>query len=158
MADSNGGIVREIVVGVSREAAFEAFTSGLGEWWPSAYTWSGEKLVEIGIEEGFGGHCYEIGPFAFRCDWGRVLGWDPPDRVVLSWQIGPQRVPQPDPDRASVIEVRFDAQARDRTRVVFEHREFERHGQDGMEYRQNMDSARGWTWILDCFAQHVNGG
>lgn len=145
-------IGRRLTVPLAVERAFARFTAEMASWWPREYTWSGEVLVDIGVEPRQGGHCYEIGPFDFHCDWGRVLIWEPPDRLVLAWQISPRREPEPNPDRASKIEVRFVPQGPAETRVEFEHRGFERHGQAGVEYRAALDSPQGWTYILERFA------
>jgi uncharacterized protein YndB with AHSA1/START domain len=142
-------INHELSVHCSPERAFEVFTSGLPDWWPAEYTWSGkDALAEIGMESGAGGFCYECGPNGFRCDWGRVLTWDPPRRVVFTWQIGPNREPVPDPAKASEIEVRFREFL-----VEFEHRGFERYGQPGQAYRDTLASPEGWPYILGCYAE-----
>lgn len=148
-------INHSVVVPVPPDRAYQVFTDGLASWWPAEHTWSGsEALAAIGIERGAGGLCYEIGPHGFRCDWGRVLVWDPPRRLVFSWQVGPQREPVPDPDRASEVEVRFDVADEGGTRVALEHRGFERHGPGGDEYRRGMSSAQGgWPYLLERFAK-----
>jgi uncharacterized protein YndB with AHSA1/START domain len=128
------------------ERAFAAFAD-LGTWWPPEYSWAGDVLEEIGIEPREGGHCYELGPHGFRCDWGRVTAWEPPRRLVFTWQIGPQREPAPDPARASEVEVRFEA-----TSVTLEHRGFERHGPDHENYRAALASEHGWPYILGRYA------
>jgi uncharacterized protein YndB with AHSA1/START domain len=136
---------------ITPERAFEAFTAELREWWPAEYTWSGASaLVTIGIEPGAGGLCHEIGPHGFRCDWGRVLTWDPPRRLVFTWQIGPSREPVPDPARASEVEVRF----RD-GRVELEHRSFGKHGPSGDDYLKGMESPEGWPFILGRYRSYL---
>src|SRR5687767_4631146 len=82
-------------------AAFALFTERLGRWWPREYTCGQDVLEEIGVEPRQGRLCYELGPQGFRCDWGRVLAWEPPHRLPLACQIGPGREPVPDPARAS---------------------------------------------------------
>jgi len=76
-------------VPVPPRRAFEVFVDEFGSWWPAEYSWSGETLVRIAIEPRTGGMCVEVGPHGFRCDWGRVLAYEPPRRLVFSWQIGP---------------------------------------------------------------------
>lgn len=142
-----------VTVALPREAAFRLFTEDLGSWWPTAYTWSRDALEEIGIESGEDGLCSEHGPHGFRVDWGRVLAWEPPGKLVLAWQISPQRVPQPDPDHASTLEVRFEALDTGDTRVVLEHRDFERHGEGADEYCKAMASDKGWPYILGRYAE-----
>jgi uncharacterized protein YndB with AHSA1/START domain len=144
-----------MVVPASLDQAFDIFTAGLANWWPAEYTWSQEVLETIAIEPGEGGHCFERGPHGFRCDWGRVLVWEPPHRLVFTWQISPKREPEPDPAKSSEVEVRFVSEEPSHTRVEFEHRHFARHGEGGAEYRAALDSPQGWPYILDCYAKAV---
>lgn len=151
--------IRETVtVPVAADEAFEHFARRLGTWWPREYTWSQDVLEEIGIEPRINGPCYEIGPHGFRCDWGRVLAWEPPHRLVFLWQIGPDRTPQPDPARASEVEVRFVTIGPDATRVELEHREFARHGDGGDAYRDSLASPQGWPFMLERFIRQFGDG
>ncbi len=92
-------IKQTLTVPGSVDRAFHVFTEELNMWWPNEYTWSGEVLETIEIEPRKNGRCFERGPHGFECDWGRVLVWQPPDRLVFTWQIAPDRVPQPDPKK-----------------------------------------------------------
>ncbi|WP_319462268.1 SRPBCC family protein [Micromonospora sp. RTP1Z1] len=131
----------------SAERAFEVFTGALTDWWVREYTWSGpEALAELGIEPRAGGMLYEIGPYGFRGDWGRVLTWDPPRRLVFTWQLGPDRVPVPDPARASEVEVLFAPEGDGLTQVEVEHRHFDRHGTAAEGYREALTA--GWHELL----------
>ena len=143
-----------VTVPRSPERAFVAFVDGFGEWWPPEYTWSQRTLEAIGIEPRRGGLCFERGPHGFRLDWGRVLAWEPPSRLVFSWQIGPARVPEPDPERAGEVEVRFEPDG-DGTSVELVHSGFERHGDGAEAYRAAMDSAQGWDYILGRYAERA---
>ncbi len=134
------------------ELAFRCFTERFGEWWPQAYTWSQGALREIGIEPGVDGLCFERGPHGFHCDWGRVLAWEPPERITLAWRIGPTRAPQPDPARASEVDVCF-VPADAGTRVSLLHHGFDRQGDGAEEYRVAMDGPGGWEHILARFAE-----
>jgi uncharacterized protein YndB with AHSA1/START domain len=154
-ASGEDAIRRATTVAAPLARAFTVFTEGLGGWWPAEYMWSSEVLEEIGIEPRGGGRCYERGPHGFWCDWGRVLAWDPPHRLVFSWQIGPDRTPQPDPARASEVEVRFVEEGETITRVDLEHRAFARHGEEGDSYREGLGSSAGWTRLLDRYAAAV---
>jgi uncharacterized protein YndB with AHSA1/START domain len=91
------------------EQAFRTFTEGLAGWWPREYTWAQDTLDTIAIEPRAGGRCFERGPHGFHCDWGRVLAWEPPRRLVFTWQIAPDRAPEPNPAKASEVEARFVA-------------------------------------------------
>jgi len=145
-------IRRELSVACAPAAAFHVFTAHMHRWWPREYTWSGDVLDAIGIEPRAGGLCYERGPHGFRCDWGRVLAWEPPERLVLAWQISPRREPVPDPARASEVEVRFEPDGQGGTRVTLEHRAFDRHGTGAGEYRSALASPQGWPCILARYA------
>ncbi len=144
-------MTHSITVPVAPDRAFASFTEGMGSWWPPEYTWAQQALEEIAIEPREGGRCFERGPHGFSCDWGRVVAWEPPKRLAFTWQISPQRVPQPDPDRASLVEVRFSAEG-DATRLELEHRDFDRHGEGADGYRAAMESPQGWPFILERFA------
>lgn len=133
--------------------AFTRFTDEMDAWWPSDYSWSQDELVEIGIEPGVDGMCYEIGPHGFRCDFGRVLSWEPGSRLVFTWQISPNREPVPNPDNASEVEVVFRQAEDGQTEVELTHRHFERHGDGGEEYRDAMASEYGWPLILQQYVQ-----
>ncbi|MFI6129709.1 SRPBCC family protein [Micromonospora sp. NPDC051141] len=136
-----------ILVPASGERAYAVFTGALADWWVREYTWSGpEALAALGVEPRAGGMLYEIGPYGFRNDWGRVLTWDPPRRLVFTWQIGPDRVPVPDPARASEVEVLFHPEGPDSTRVDVEHRYFDRHGSAAEGYREALTA--GWHELL----------
>lgn len=137
------------------ERAFAIFTEGLASWWPAEYTWSQDVLATIAIEPGEEGRCFERGPHHFECDWGRVLAWEPPRRLVFTWQISPRREPQPNPLKASEIEIRFEPEGPSATRVEFEHRFFDRHGEGWAEYRAALESPQGWSYILDRYVKAV---
>lgn len=141
-----------VVVPLAPEEAFRLFGPGLQSWWPREYTWGDDALETIAIEPREGGFCYELGPDGFRSDWGRVLVWEPAERLAFCWQIGPGREPVPDPARASEVDVRFIAEDAEQTRIELEHRGFERHGEGGEGYRAALGSEQGWPYILDRYA------
>ena len=133
-----------------RNRAFELFTD-FESWWPHEWTWSGEALEEIGIEGWVGGMWYEVGPFGFRCDRGRVFAWEPSGRLAFTWQVSPAGLPVPDPEKASEVEVRFIPQGPRETSIEVEHRGFARHGGGWEAYRERMGGAEGWPNILERF-------
>lgn len=149
-------VLRTLTVHLPINLAFAAFTKGLATWWPREYTWAKDKLDTIGIEPREGGRCFQRGPHGFECDWGRVLTWNPPHGLVFSWHIGPERAPEPDPANASEVEVSFVAEGPSSTQVELEHRGFAHHGEGGEAYRAGLDSAEGWTYILDQYAAAAN--
>ncbi len=155
MADDS--LRAETTVSLPPDKAFELFTAGMGSWWPRENTWSQGVLEEIYIEspeedlrgEGF---CVERGPHGFTIHWGRVETWEPPERLVFSWQISPTRVPVPDEHRASEVEVHFAPEGEGATRVELEHRHFSHHGEGFEGYLEAMASEQGWPHILSRFA------
>jgi uncharacterized protein YndB with AHSA1/START domain len=142
----------EITVDAPPDRAFALFTEGMTEWWPPEYTWAQKTLDHIAIEPVEGGRCFERGPHRFTCDWGRVVTCEPPGRIAFTWQISPQRVPQPDPAQASLVEVRFTPAGDSGTRVALEHRHFSRHGEGAEGYEAAMRSPQGWPLLLERFA------
>jgi uncharacterized protein YndB with AHSA1/START domain len=145
-------MAHEITVAIPPERAFALFCEEMTSWWPPEYTWAQKTLERIGIEPREGGHCFELGPHGFRSDWGRVVTCEPPARIAFTWQISPQRVPQPDPARASLVEVRFDPDGESGTRVQLAHRHFSRHGEGAEGYEAAMSSPQGWPYLLERFA------
>lgn len=133
------------------DRAFAAFTDALGRWWPREFTWSQDVLEGIGLETHQGGLCFEHGPHGFTINWGRVLQWEPPRRLVLAWQITPERAPEPNPAKASEVEVRFTECDSGATRVELVHTGFDRHGEGGADYRAAM-ADQGWPYLLECYA------
>lgn len=94
-------IQRTLALGISAKTAFEAFVHDIHAWWPREYTWSQDQLQNIRIEAKADGLCTEIGPYGFRCDWGRVVRIEVPHSLVFKWQISPRREPVPDASKAS---------------------------------------------------------
>lgn len=139
-------IQRTVTTGIPAMQAYAKFVHELNNWWPRQYTWAQDKLQQITIDGCKGGFCHETGPYGFRCDWGRVISLEAGESIVFTWQISPARIPEPNPDKASEISVRFLPQS-----LEFEHRYFERHGEGAEQYRQMMDSKEGWDYILQCF-------
>ena len=144
----------QVTVPAPPERAFELFTDGMDSWWPREFSWSQEKLEEIGIEPREGGFAYERGPHGFLVHWGRMTSFDPPQRLVFRWQIAADRTPQPDPEKASAVEVRF-TEANGSTRVEVEHGGWERHGDGAREYRDGFEQAGAWPYALKRFAEAV---
>ncbi len=148
-------IRHEVTVDAPPEDAFAAFADGIGSWWPRDYTWSGQLLERIVIEPRVGGFCHEIGAGGMRLDWGRVTAWDRPRRLAFSWQVGPGRVPEVSPARASHVEVRFDPASSSGTRVTVTHDGWERHGAEGAAYRDTFEAAGAWPRMLEAYAATV---
>ena len=79
-----------IVVDAPIEDAFAIFTEGIGTWWPHEYNLLEVDVAERIFEPRVGGQVYDRGVDGSECHWARVLAYDPPDRVVISWDINPR--------------------------------------------------------------------
>ncbi|MDF9796084.1 uncharacterized protein YndB with AHSA1/START domain [Catalinimonas alkaloidigena] len=148
-------IKRVFQLELSPDEVFHKFINELGIWWPREYSWSQEKLQNINIEARKNGLCTETGPHGFRSDWGRVTEIDIPHSIVFKWQISPQRVPEPDPSKASTVSIQIEEGKSGSTNLFFEHRDFENHGEGAEEYMQAMDSEMGWDYILALFLKYA---
>lgn len=107
------------------------------------------------VEGRAGGRCYAEQTDGTECDWGSVLVWEPPHRLVIAWQIDGRWQYDPDLARASEVEVRFTREADGSTRVDLEHRHLDRHGADGAAIRTAVDSDGGWGSLLGLFAAQL---
>ena len=146
---------RSVTVQAPPERAFEAFTAGIGRWWPLAdYRIGAVAATDAVIEPREGGRWFERGEDGSECDWGRVLVWEPPDRVVFTWQINGSWQFDPDPRCASEIEARFTASGPEQSVVEVEHRYFERLD-GGQAIRDAITSGGGWALLLDGYAKTV---
>jgi uncharacterized protein YndB with AHSA1/START domain len=145
-------------VNASPERAFEIFTKDIGSWWnPDHHILDGE-LAEMVFEPRVGGHVYDRGVDGNECRWARVLAYEPPHRLVISWDINLQWQLESDPDKTSEVEVRFIAQGPDRTRVELEHRHLERHGEGWENMRDAVGSPGGWSAGIERFAERIETG
>jgi uncharacterized protein YndB with AHSA1/START domain len=118
-----------IVVDAPAEVAFTVFTEDMGSWWPPDHHILQAPLASMVFEAREGGRVYDVGTDGTECQWARVLAYEPPHRVVFSWDISLQWQVEHDPDRTSEVEVRFIAEGPGRTRVELEHRRLYRHGE-----------------------------
>jgi hypothetical protein len=111
---------RQIVVEAPIERAFAVFTERFGDFKPPEHNLLGAAIAETVFESKVGGHIFDRGVDGSECHWARVLAYEPPDRVVFSWDISPQWQIESDPDLTSEVEVRFIAETPQRTRVELE--------------------------------------
>ena len=152
-AVSDPNSVRKVVtVQAPQDVAWRVFTEKMGTWWPLAtYKIGKANAVDAVIEPRVGGRWYERGDDGSTCDWGRVLSWEPHDRLVLTWDISADW--QPDPNLKTEIEVRFIAEGKGRTRVELEHRHLDRFGARRDEMRRIFDTEGDWGRLLESFAR-----
>ena len=143
-----------ITVGVPVERAFHVFTDSFHTWWPFEYHIGEADMAKPILEPRAGGRWYEQGVDGSECDWGRVLAWEPPHRLVVTWQINGQWQYDPDPSHASEIEVWFTADGPGQTVVELEHRLLDRLV-GGQALRDGITGGGGWTALLELFAKAV---
>jgi hypothetical protein len=147
-------VSKEITVEASQARAFDVFTRELGVWWPLATHHIGSDPAETAIiEPRAGGRWFERSADGRECEWGRVLVWDPPGRLVLSWEISADF--RHDESIDTEVEVSFVALGPALTRVELEHRRLDSYGAAVDKMRGIFDSEKGWTWILRSFASRA---
>jgi uncharacterized protein YndB with AHSA1/START domain len=149
MSRAQAAFVRHsVVIEASQEQVFTAFTSGHDTWWPREFHIGHAALEEVVLEQRPGGRWYERDIDGSECDWGEVLVWEPPTRLVLAWRISGEWAY--DGDLLTEVEVRFVAEGPTRTRVELEHRGLDAYGDDMQQMHDHFNS--GWPGILAGFA------
>jgi len=143
---------KSITVDAPIERAFKVFTEDFGKFKPAEHNLLAVPIAETVFEPRVGGHIYDRGADGSECHWARVLAYEPPNRVLLSWNINPQWRIETDPNKVSEWEVRFIAETANRTRVELEHRNLERHGEGWESVRNGVDGDQGWPLYLQRFA------
>jgi uncharacterized protein YndB with AHSA1/START domain len=146
--EQNPAVQKVIVVNVDPERAFSVFTQNMGKWWPKEHHIGVSPLVAVVVEPRSGGRWYEKDEDGSECQWGTVLVYEPPHRVVFAWHLNGDFEFVADPVKASEVEVRFIPETANKTRVELEHRHFERHGESGDRLRTQVDQPGGWTYVL----------
>jgi uncharacterized protein YndB with AHSA1/START domain len=149
-------VQKAVVVSASQAHAFETFTQRMGRWWPlqSHHIGASDPQIAV-IEPRVGGRWYERAADGAECDWGKVLVWDPPHRLVLTWSIGSDW--KYDAKLHTEVEVRFVAETKERTRVELEHRRLGQYGANAPMMKSIFESERGWHGILQRYAEAVQG-
>ncbi|HEY2650784.1 MAG TPA: SRPBCC family protein [Solirubrobacteraceae bacterium] len=147
-----------IVIEAPIERAFRVFTEDFDRVKPREHNMLSVEIAETVFEPRAGGRIYDRGVDGSECQWARVLAFEPPNRVVFSWDISPQWQIESDLERTSEVEVRFIAESPERTRVELEHRNLDRHGDgwDGM--RDAIGGEGGWPLYLERFGAVIAEG
>ena len=143
------------VVEAPIEHAFTVFTEGIDSWWNPDHHIIEAPLDHMVFEPRVGGLVYDVGTDGSTCAWARVLAYDPPDRLVFSWDIDLHWKRESDPDKCSEVEVRFTAVGPTTTRVDLEHRHLERHGEGWEAMAAGVGSPGGWPAGVELFAAAV---
>ncbi len=144
-----------VEVEVPIDRAFRVFTEDFDRIKPRDHNMLEVDIAESVFEPRAGGRVYDRGVDGSECEWARVLTYEPPDRIVFSWDINPQWQIETDLEKTSEVEVRFTADGPERTRVELEHRHLDRHGDgwDGM--RAGVEGDQGWPLYLQRYAELV---
>jgi uncharacterized protein YndB with AHSA1/START domain len=146
-------IRKSVVVNTGIERAFELFVDKFDAIKPREHNLLSVPIAETIFEPHVGGHIYDVGTDGSQCKWARVLVYQPPSRLVFSWDIGPTWQLEPDPAKTSEVEVRFVAESESRTRVELEHRHLERHGTDWRAVAGGVDGDAGWPLYLSRYVE-----
>jgi hypothetical protein len=154
-------VVRKSVrVRAGVERAFSVFVEQMETWWPATHHLAKEPFELIVVEPRLGGRWYERSASGAEGEWGKVLGWDPPRSVRLSWHVGPGHdqpdwVCDPDTAKASEVEIRFSEAGAGFTLVELEHSKLDRHGEGWESLRALFDGPGAWVTILESFANRM---
>jgi uncharacterized protein YndB with AHSA1/START domain len=154
--DTDPTVVRsEVVVDAAQDRAFKVFTEQFDKIKPREHNMLGVDIAQSVFEPRAGGRVFDRGVDGSECQWGRVVAYEPPERIVFTWDISPTWQIETDPSRTSEVEVRFIAESDDRTRVELEHRRLNRHGEGWEGIRAGVEGDAGWPLYLARFADAV---
>jgi uncharacterized protein YndB with AHSA1/START domain len=146
----------QVVVDAPIERAFRVFTEKFDSFKPREHNLLAVPIAETIFEPRVGGHVYDRGVDGSECRWARVLAYEPPNRVVISWDISPRWQIETDPAKTSEVEVRFISEGAKRTRLELEHRNLERHGLGWESVRGGVSGDAGWPLYLERYSEQVN--
>lgn len=150
-ATADPTVRRSIVVDAAPERAFAFFTQEIGQWWDPDKHLLQEPLKEMVFEPFVGGNIIDRGIEGTESRWGTVLVYDPPNRLVFSWDISLAWQIETDRSKVSEVHVSFTEEGNGQTLVRLEHRHLDRHGPGWESMRSAVDSPNGWS--LDGFAR-----
>jgi uncharacterized protein YndB with AHSA1/START domain len=142
-------IVQSVEVRADPARAFDLFATRMADWWPRGRTIGANPHAAIVLEPKAGGRWFERDAEGAETDWGRVLAWEPPSRLLLGWQIGTDW--RFDPELVTEVELTFAPAEGGGTRVTLEHRDLERFGADAKAHAGRLDG--GWPGFLAEYAR-----
>jgi uncharacterized protein YndB with AHSA1/START domain len=148
-------IRKSVTVNAPVEQAFALFVDRFDSIKPREHNLLAVPIAKTVFEPRIGGHIYDVGDDGSECRWARVLAYEPPTRLMFSWDIDPTWQLEPDPARTSEVEVRFIAESDARTRVELEHRHLERHGSGWRSVADGVEGEAGWPLYLHRYAEAV---
>lgn len=124
----------------------------MGRWWRPEHHLGKSPLKDVVLEPRVGGRWFEVNEDGSSCDWGKVLAWEPPTRLLLAWQLNGDW--QYDADFVTELEIRFTPDGNG-TRVELEHRHLDRYGDKTAAVRGSLDSEEGWAGALTAYTREV---
>jgi uncharacterized protein YndB with AHSA1/START domain len=153
MNDTNGvpPVRKSVTVAAPQARAFDVFAGRIGEWWERSHSIGSAPQTDVTIEPRAGGRFYETCADGTELDWGRVLVWEPPARLVLAWQLTAEW--KFDPGFTTEVEVNFVALGPATTRVDLEHRLIANYGAAAAKVRESLDSTKGWGGLLARYSE-----
>jgi len=125
----------------------------MGAWWPRGKTPGGNPHAALVIEPRENGRWFERDADGHETQWGKVLAWEPPRRLLLGWQLDHNF--RFDADLLMEVEILFEELAGGGTRVSLEHRNLERLGAEAEAFAGKVRS--GWPERMGNFAQYAAG-
>ena len=143
---------RQILVNAPISEAFKVFTERFGDFKPREHNLLKAAIAETVFEPRVGGNIYDRAVDGSDCRWARILAFEPPNRVVFTWDISPRWQIETNSDLTSEVEVRFFVETPERTRVELEHRNLDRHGYGWESVRDGVDNEAGWPLYLRRYA------
>jgi uncharacterized protein YndB with AHSA1/START domain len=152
---SSASVKRTLHVAVPIDRAFYVLTEKMAAWWPATHHLAKTPFTEIVMEKKVGGRWFERAADGEECEWGTVLSWEPPKRVVLAWQLQADWKFSPDLNRASEVCFEFESEGPEATRVEFVHRHLDRHGEGWQKMRDGVNE--GWGTVLAPYLELLNG-
>jgi uncharacterized protein YndB with AHSA1/START domain len=153
--DQQTAIRTDVVVDAPQDRAFRVFTEQFDKIKPREHNMLEVDIADSVFEPREGGRVYDRGVDGSECQWARVLAYEPPDRIVITWDISPRWQIEDDLSRASEVEVRFIAESAERTRVELEHRHLDRHGEGWESLSEGVAGDQGWPLYLSRFADRI---
>ena len=145
-------VIRSVEIKAPPGRAFDLFASRIGDWWPVGKTVGKNPHVAIMIEPRAGGRWFERDAEGNETQWGKVLAYEPPGRLLLGWQLNAQWIY--DPDFLTEVELAFEATPAGGSKVTLEHRNLERFGGDAERIAGQVGG--GWPAFLGHFAEFVD--
>ena len=144
-------IRHSVEVKASPARAFDLFTTHMGQWWPKGRTVGANPHAAILVEPQAAGRWFERDEVGNETQWGKVLACEPPNRLLLGWQLNRQFTY--DPELLTEVELSFEALAGGGTRVTLEHRDLERFGEQADAHIAKLNG--GWPTQLGNFSEYA---